>query len=834
MFDNYYTKYEERDCEITLLNAKEGIKKLERKLKKENREDIYAHLSKAYIFVQKYESALTYALEAINKNPNYGYAHIRAAYAYGKLNQKAKSLEHIEIAKQLSNNDYLISLISILIFESLKEKEKLQKEIEIYKKFEEKDNNYYDTFLMRIYQIENNKLEVEKIFKRIEKRDKAYALKKRADVIAQSGNKEDLSIWIEKALEYDNNDAYLYYLKGWMYKEEQEYNLAIENFLKAKSLGLEYFYLYKDLAYCLSCEKEYEKSNEYIEKGIKENPKTGYFYYLKGFNYYKQKDYLKAIEYFIKAEALNYTDINIYEKTLKKIEDYKIALQYSQKLYDLNKDEDAFYKRDGDIYENKKLYEEAEECYLKAEKIKEQDYYFYVRLSHFNSQLKRYEKSIAYAEKAIEIEPSGYCYSHIACVYEDMGEYKKALENFLTAEKLGFKEEYIYTKIAYLYCCPIFGDYEKSNEYIDLALKTNPQNGYLLYLKGFNYCALEKYEDALYWLKKSFKQGFREDYIYEEFAKVYLYKDEKDTKKALKYIDEGLKTSKNKDYLYSLKGYIYKKSDDYDKALHYFLKVKDYPINEVWYISELAHLYTFFQKGREKETIKYINKLSKNENNSAYSHYLKFCFHIEHKKFRKAENDIKVFLEKYKDTCHHNCCLADIYLSLQEYEKAKKYVAKALEQKQDYAFNKIKSSIYVQQIIIENELGNKDVALDLYNINKEKLDNKNQAVISSYLINIFLEKQDFQNAKLFLKNTKNSKYYNITSGNYYFAKKDFNKAKKYYILAENENTINKEVIENLITIYQSKNNEKAVTEYKEKLAKLIKEEKLLEKLRKKF
>ena len=123
-----------------------------------------------------------------------------------------------------------------------------------------------------------------------------------------------------------------------------------------------------------------------------------------------------------------------------------------------------------------KEFEKAQECYLEAEKLKEQDYYFYVRLSHFNSQLKNYEKSIEYAKKAIKMEPSGYCYSHIGCIYEDMGDNKNALKNFLKAEKLGWNDSYACSKIAYqLY---LKKDYKKALKYAIKSFELDNNNSY--------------------------------------------------------------------------------------------------------------------------------------------------------------------------------------------------------------------------------------------------------------------------------------------------------------------------------------------------------------------
>ncbi|GLB53089.1 hypothetical protein NBRC110019_21290 [Neptunitalea chrysea] len=117
----------------------------------------------------------------------------------------------------------------------------------------------------------------------------------------------------EKAIKYYNksiqgesdDDKSAYNNLGNIYKDQKEYEKAIQNYKKAIQIDPNFAYPYNGLGTVYCNQKKYEKAIQYYEKAIKINPDYLTPYNGLGTVYCNQKKYEKAIQYYEKAILIN-------------------------------------------------------------------------------------------------------------------------------------------------------------------------------------------------------------------------------------------------------------------------------------------------------------------------------------------------------------------------------------------------------------------------------------------------------------------------------------------------------------------------------------------------
>ena len=164
-----------------------------------------------------------------------------------------------------------------------------------------------------------------------------------------------------------------FYLKGYAAHVDQNYDKAIEYYLKTLELdpsSADYIFNNIGTVY-VGGKRDYDKAIEYYKKSIeiKPNP-SAYFNMANAYQNYEQK-YDKAIEYYKKAIELasNFSEAyccigNIY---LNNKNECDKAIEYFKKAIDVKPDSAAAYSSMGNAYKiYKQEHDKAIECYKKA------------------------------------------------------------------------------------------------------------------------------------------------------------------------------------------------------------------------------------------------------------------------------------------------------------------------------------------------------------------------------------------------------------------------------------------------------------------------------------
>ncbi|XRO75023.1 tetratricopeptide repeat protein [Methanocaldococcus sp. 28A] len=371
-----------------------------------------------------------------------------------------------------------------------------------------------------------------------------------------------------------NENSYDWIIKAERYLDEENYEKAIECYLKAIKTNNMRAIDWANLSYAYYNLNNYEKALEAINKALHLSSENPEFLYLKGSILYKLKNFEEAYKCFIKASTkIKKSDLyEVLGELSLKFKKYKEALDYYLKAYKLNENNiDALYMAGkislllGDIDNAYKLFKEILE--------KEPNH--------------KCKKIVDYMEKIIEIINTDI-YENIEFGIRmlDKGDYINALKHFNKVISIDNTNDFAYYYKSVV--SEIFEDYQKALKYIDKAISILKKSIYYA-KKGDILSKMDSLEaEACY--KKSIELYPN---IYAYFGLAILYYKRKDFEKATVFFDKVLESysdlSKNDiDVLtiYSLIGLgeITEISKYYEGALSYINKLLDRdPENSKWW-----------------------------------------------------------------------------------------------------------------------------------------------------------------------------------------------------------------------------------------------------------
>ena len=211
----------------------------------------------------------------------------------------------------------------------------------------------------------------------------------------QAGRYEEALAQFLKYAEKKPKEMASWYWLGWTNYRLGKYNQAIEQLTRANTIT-ETWDAYLGLGECYYALTEYGKAVENFSRAMKLKPDEASPYQWLGFSYFNLLNYNEAIEYLLKANAIqeSVTNYNWLGNCYRSLEDYETALKYSLKFLELhpkNTDLGLPYNRLGWNYYSLKLYYDA--------------------IEHF--------------KESIRIKPENGSYIGLCKVYEAMGEYEK-------------------------------------------------------------------------------------------------------------------------------------------------------------------------------------------------------------------------------------------------------------------------------------------------------------------------------------------------------------------------------------------------------------------------
>ncbi len=250
-----------------------------------------------------------------------------------------------------------------------------------------------------------------------------------------------------------------------------------------------------------------KKARDTINYALRIHPVSSTILVRKAFLYILLKKNDKALQILSEAEAIDYTDFEIYigkgniysdaEQHDKAVYEYKIALKYADEEY-----KGEIFSKIGYEYFHLRKYKEAIVHFLNALEYDPHNEDTLFELSYCYELTDKFEESIVYLNKIIDINPySPEIWFYIASNYEKLEQYDKAIDayDFVTA----IDKTYI---SAYINKGNILFNNEKYIEAIEIfkeSIEFESQNSTTYCYIGECYEKLEDFNSALEYFNKA-------------------------------------------------------------------------------------------------------------------------------------------------------------------------------------------------------------------------------------------------------------------------------------------------------------------------------------------
>ncbi len=218
--------------------------------------------------------------------------------------------------------------------------------------------------------------------------------------------------------------------RGNLYRDQQKYKLALDDYNKAIELNPNHAGAYYNRALLYSDQKKYDLALSDYDKAIEINPNYAEAYVNRGVLYRLQEKYELALADYDKAIELNRNDAVAYYNRgnlYKNLQKYELALSDYSKAIELNPNFAMAYNNRGLLYYDQKKYELALADWNKAIELNPNLAEAYYNRGNLYSDLQKYELALSDYSKAIEINPNyAIAYINRGLLYAKLKQTKKA------------------------------------------------------------------------------------------------------------------------------------------------------------------------------------------------------------------------------------------------------------------------------------------------------------------------------------------------------------------------------------------------------------------------
>ena len=333
------------------------------------------------------------------------------------------------------------------------------------------------------------------------------------------------------------------------------------------------------------------------------NPQNAFEYKAKIESALLLKKYKICNKLIKEAECNNYLDLNSYQVISylycnnKK---YKECIIYANKAILCNSESGYNYFIKGNALYKQKKYKEVINYLKLAEKYKYKSKYLNLMLAYSYLEENDYKNSLKYTQK---VKKDANPFYERGTMFYNQKNYDKALNDLLMAESVGYKDDFIYTRLSFLY--ENKKDYEKSLNYANKAIINNSKDGFAHYRKGIALYNMKDYINA----KKSFLQAEKLNYIHSGnmFEKLsFIFTIENNYKQAINYANKAIILNSKNAYAYYRKGYALFYSQKFSKSKESFVKSDKLGFLNYNLFSMLSYL--FYIENNFSKAHSYINK----------------------------------------------------------------------------------------------------------------------------------------------------------------------------------------------------------------------------------
>lgn len=475
----------------------------------------------------------------------------------------------------------------------------------------------------------------------------------------------------ETVVKYSPDDATAWFYLGSCYDNLGNFISAKSAYKKVIELRENYTDAYKSLCVTLLKMDNFADAIEYALKAKKIDSDDYIFDFVIGTSYMKIKDFHKAVEYFNNALSLKSDNVGIYNSlgtAYMATNRAKEALDCYKKALELNPETPMAYYNIGSVLQIQQNHKEACEYFKKAVELDEEDESFKIALAMSLVKSEQFEKAADIYKKLLVQHPEkeNYKYNLVTC-YEAMGDLQTAISMLENIVYVNPKFILPAQKLANLYIKT--NQLSKAKEIYDKILLKNP-TAETLHQYAVLSSSLCDTDTAERILKKVIKMNPNIAKAHKDLAVIYL------NKRLFDWADDEFKTAmklapNDFEILFEYGNFLYSTSKN-NEAERYYTEALEIEPENVLALTFMA-----------------LNKLILNQLDAS-----------------------KEYIEKALKINHHHeyiqFCAGRIMYARGEYEDAKRYLIKAVEQNPDIETQNTLALTYF-------ELGEYQNALNIFN-----------------------------------------------------------------------------------------------------------------------
>ena len=530
-------------------------------------------------------------------------------------------------------------------------------------------------------------------------------------------NWSEAKVLFETVIKYNPEDAVsLFYLAN-CYDHLGEFISAKNTYINVINMRKEYVEAYKNLCVVLIKLNQFSEAMRYACMAGVIDSEEYLFDFILGTCYMKLKEFQKSVEPFERALKKAPDNIGVYNSlgtayiATERSED---AIKCYLKALEIDAENPMVYYNLGSAYQIQKNHEEACKYLKKAVEIDEEDESFSVALAMSMVKLEKYKEASEIYKKLMVMHPEkdNYKYNLVTC-YEAIGEYKSAIAMLEGFVHVNTKFILPAQKLASLYIKT--NQLSKAKEIYDsILLKNNPtaDTMHQYAVLSSSLCDTDTAEKIL---KKVIKMNPDIAKAHKDLAVIYL------NKRLFDYADDEFKTAiklapNDFEILFEYGNFLYSISKN-TEAERYYLESLEIEPNNVLALTFMA-----------------LNKLVLNQLDESKNYIMK-ALEIDH---------------------HHEYiqfCAGRILYARGEYEDAKRYLVRAVEQNPDietqntlaltyYELGEYQSAINIFNNLLSKHPDNVSLLMSIAKCYEALKDNDKALEYLDKLVDIFPENED--------------------------------------------------------------------------------------------
>ncbi len=228
-----------------------------------------------------------------------------------------------------------------------------------------------------------------------------------------------------------------------------------------------------DLAFCYEQTEKRKEAFDIYEKAINSDPYNNSAWFNKGTLYFKQENFVQALECFDFAVTIDENDeLALLHKahSLYQLKRWQEAKDNYMLLLDSWLDKWQIYFFIADCFENLEQVGEALEYYFKSEKEMPNHYETLTGIAYCYLALEEYQNALIYLEKAIKVDSElPDAWSYMGEVLMELEMYKEALIAFDKAVSIDATQSEVLFSMATIYV--EWDNFEMAKKYYELAYR---------------------------------------------------------------------------------------------------------------------------------------------------------------------------------------------------------------------------------------------------------------------------------------------------------------------------------------------------------------------------